>query len=247
MVGQENRARLAGTIAAYAKVAEGINESGADTILIISPHGEIRPEAMGVNQRPEYSGNLEEFGDFGTKKTWAGNICLAQIIKSRLNDEGRLAMYSREKLDHGAAIPLFVLTEKLPGIKVIPMNYSALGNEEHYVFGKDISKTLTVMPDRVAVIASGDLSHRLSKDAPGGFSPKAAKFDHRLMEYLSHKKNREIVSLNPELIAEASECGLKSIIILLGILRGRKYEPKVLSYEAPFGVGYLVMEFRVNN
>jgi aromatic ring-opening dioxygenase LigB subunit len=247
LVGRENHSRLTATAAAFARVAEGIRESGADTILLVSPHSEALGQAFTLNQRPEYRGDLEEFGDFGTKKTWTGNIGLAQLLKSGLKDETLLAFHSQEKLDHGSAIPLFLLTEKLPGIRIIPMGYSALDNGAHYAFGKELSQGLGRWPDKVAVVASGDLSHRLSRDAPDGFSPKAAKFDHRLVEYLSHKKNREIVNLNPELIADASECGLKSIIILLGILRGRKYEPKVLSYEAPFGVGYLVMEFRINN
>ena len=48
-----------------------------------------------------------------------------------------------------------------------------------------------------------------------------------------------------DLIAEAGECGLKSIVILLGILDGINYKPRLLSYEGPFGVGYLVMQFEL--
>ena len=33
--------------------------------------------------------------------------------------------------------------------------------------------------------------------------------------------------------------------ILLGILEGMKYEPQLLSYESPFGVGYLTMNFKL--
>jgi len=49
--------------------------------------------------------------------------------------------------------------------------------------------------------------------------------------------------MNEKLISDAGECGLKSIAILLGILEGIKYEPQILSYEGPFGVGYLTAEF----
>jgi hypothetical protein len=36
-----------------------------------------------------------------------------------------------------------------------------------------------------------------------------------------------------------------SILILLGILDEVKHEPQLLSYEYPFGVGYLTMEFKL--
>ena len=51
--------------------------------------------------------------------------------------------------------------------------------------------------------------------------------------------------MNPDLIREAGECGYLSIIILLGLLseiKGSKF--KSLSYEGPFGVGYLVANIR---
>jgi hypothetical protein len=35
------------------------------------------------------------------------------------------------------------------------------------------------------------------------------------------------------------------VIILLGVLAGLKVESKILSYEGPFGVGYLVASFEV--
>lgn len=47
---------------------------------------------------------------------------------------------------------------------------------------------------------------------------------------------------------EAGECGLRSFSFLLGILEESKinWKPEVLSYEGPFGVGYLVANFRLN-
>jgi len=90
------------------------------------------------------------------------------------------------------------------------------------------------------VIASGDLSHRLSPSAPAGYSPKGEIFDNLLKELLSSKDTSGILNLDKELVEEAGECGLRSIMILLGILEKQNYKFKLLSYEAPFGVGYMV-------
>jgi len=50
-----------------------------------------------------------------------------------------------------------------------------------------------------------------------------------------------------ELYPEAGECGLRSFCFLLGILEasGISWQPEILSYEGPFGVGYLVVNFKL--
>jgi len=50
-----------------------------------------------------------------------------------------------------------------------------------------------------------------------------------------------------DLYPEAGECGLRSFCFLLGILEasGISWQPEILSYEGPFGVGYLVANFKL--
>ncbi len=99
--------------------------------------------------------------------------------------------------------------------------------------------------DKIAIIASADLSHRLSKDAPAGYSSKGKKFDKRLINYLQKNQVQEILNLDHNLISEAGECGLKSIVMLLGIMNGIQHKPQMLSYELPFGVGHLTMNLKL--
>lgn len=49
------------------------------------------------------------------------------------------------------------------------------------------------------------------------------------------------------MILEAGECGLRSLYVLAGALDGVKVKGNLLSYEAPFGVGYAVMRFDFEN
>jgi AmmeMemoRadiSam system protein A len=42
---------------------------------------------------------------------------------------------------------------------------------------------------------------------------------------------------------EAAECGLRPLVTLAGALDGRDVDSKSLSYEGPFGIGYLVASF----
>ena len=99
---------------------------------------------------------------------------------------------------------------------------------------------------KVALIASGDLSHCLKEDGPYGFHPDGPKFDKELIESLKNKDIENILKLDDK-YPGAGECGLRSFCFLLGILEESKinYRPEILSYEGPFGVGYLVANFQL--
>lgn len=241
-IGKEHISQLAKTAEAFKRLEEDLYVSKAETVIIISPHGQIK-DVFTLNLAPEFDGNLEEFGDFSTKDKYIGDVGLAYQIREDLETRSPLQLISSQKLDYGSYIPLHLLTGAIPDIKIIPMHYANLNLEAHLDFGRALKRVVVMSQRRVAVIASGDLSHRLTKEAPGGYSPKAEKFDNKICELLQKNKVADILSLNPELIAEAQECGLKSILIMLGMLDGFKVTPQKLAYEAPFGVGYLTMKY----
>ncbi|MFA6170913.1 MAG: AmmeMemoRadiSam system protein B [Patescibacteria group bacterium] len=243
-VGKENAALLKKTSESYKKLEEDLYASQPETLIIISPHGCIQENSFSLNQSPEFTANMEGFGDFSTKLTVSGNIMLAHKIRERLETKAPLQMISEEKLDYGASVPLLQLVPHLPKIKIIPIYYSGQNLEANYLFGRLLKKEILRTKERVAVVASGDLSHRLSKNSPAGYSPKGKKFDKELIELLLTGKTQEIIKMDEKFIHEACECGLKSIAILLGILDGMKCRPIELSYESPFGIGYLAMQFK---
>src|SRR5437016_10816546 len=95
----------------------------------------------------------------------------------------------------------------------------------------------------VILLASGDLSHRLTADAPYGYRPEGPVFDRLVIDALRDRDWKRIEGLNPDLIEEAGECGLRPLAILLGAARAAGLDSQVLSYEGPFGVGYPVVAF----
>jgi aromatic ring-opening dioxygenase LigB subunit len=90
------------------------------------------------------------------------------------------------------------------------------------------------------LIASADMSHRLTEDAPAGYSPQGKIFDERLVEMVKNYDVKGILNFDAELAEEAGQDSLWSIAILLGALDGKKVKSEVLSYEGPFGVGYMI-------
>ncbi len=233
------------TIEAMDSLAEKFKESNTKTILVISPHGPLDFNQFTIIDSPILLGHFYNFGDLKTELIFKNDLEKIDLIeKSCLLKDIPLKKIKEKELDHGTLVPLYFLSKKVPGVKIIPIGYSGLSNREHFEFGKSIKKSLK--NERIAVIASGDLSHRLTPNAPAGYSPKGKEFDQKIIGFLRKKKVKEIINMDSKLIEEAGECGYRSILILLGILDNTDWEPEILSYQAPFGVGYLTANFKLN-
>ena len=245
-IGKDNIKQLKITQNSFEKLIKKLIEKKVDTIIIISPHGEFQTNAFTINFNPKLSCNFKDFGDFSTQKIWNLDIELAYKIKESLENAIPLQLNTNDFLDHGSSVPLFRLTENIKNIKIVPIHHSGLSLEEHYDFGRKLKKQILISNKNIAVIASGDLSHSLTKNSPAGYSSKGKKFDKKIIKLLSAKKIDKILSLDPQFINDAKECGLRPFLIQQGILKNINYKAKTLSYEAPFGVGYLVMDFEIN-
>ncbi|MBN1325929.1 AmmeMemoRadiSam system protein B [Candidatus Falkowbacteria bacterium] len=243
-IGKDNLDKIKNTAEAMKKLETDLYASKPDIIIVISPHGEIIPDAFCLNLNTKYNANFEQFGDFTTKMEFRSSSLLAMKIKERIEGTLPIVLTSIEQLDHGIGVPLFYLTKHLKGIEILPICYSFLDYQSHFEFGQLLKKEIAKSEKRIAVIASGDMSHALTEDAPARYSPKGAEFDKKFIQLLQRKDVRGIIKMDPKLIDKAAECGLRSFIILLGILDEYKYEPEVYSYEGPFGVGYLVANFK---
>jgi len=243
-IGRENLKLIGLTVTSLKSLEAGLYQANPETIIIITPHGELLKESFTINHSPKLKVDFEKFGDLTTKLAFDNNLGLGYQIREKLETKLPVILTTDAKLDHGAGVPLYYLAQKLKNIKIIPIGYSLLNRKKHYEFGQKIRKIIDQSNERVAVIASGDLSHRLTSEAPAGYSEKGFEFDQLLVKLLKEKKIDKILKMNKSLIDEAGECGYRSILILLGIFHELNYRIEVLSYEGPFGVGYLVANFR---
>ena len=100
--------------------------------------------------------------------------------------------------------------------------------------------------ERIAVIASGDLAHCLTSNAPAGFHPEGALFDEVARRSIESGLVSRLLTIDPNIVEKASECAYRPMLVLFGILENTRMEPEMLSYEAPFGVGYLVAQFHLS-
>ncbi|WP_408955535.1 AmmeMemoRadiSam system protein A [Natroniella sp. ANB-PHB2] len=237
------------------RFAKEIKESDPDLIITISPHGPVFRDAISILSTQELVGDFAQFGQPDLKFNYQLKEEFTQEIIKATNNIGttvaRIDQAAADKLDidfkldHGVLVPLYYLEEVGVELPLIPITMGMLSYEELYKFGKVIQIVAKKFGYKVAVIASGDLSHRLTADAPAGFNPHGREFDEAVVEYLDNLEVEELFNLDSSLIEKAGECGLRPLIMMLGTIDGLDVEGGVLSYQGPFGVGYAVASYRV--
>ncbi|OGZ18889.1 MAG: hypothetical protein A2Z68_01270 [Candidatus Nealsonbacteria bacterium RBG_13_38_11] len=169
---------------------------------------------------------------------------LYSLAKEFVKIKAQQIVISSPHPDWGFEVPLYFLANDFKG-KIERILVDLESPEFYFKEGKRIYKTLD-KDKKYAIIASGDLSHCLKTDGPYGLNPQGEKFDKELIESLKKKDIESILKLDDK-YPEAGECGLRSICFLLGMLEesGVNWQSEILSYQSPFGVGYLVANFKL--
>lgn len=242
-VGREAVAEVRGSIAAMAELTRRIIKSGAETVVIISPHAPLSPDAFVAYHSQPLHGNFANFRAPGTSVEFPiDEELLAGIINAAAHADYDVPALKGQALDHGTAVPLYFLDRNGWQGRVVALGYSFLANEDHLKFGECIREAAESVGRAVAFIASGDLSHRLKPEAPAGYNSSAHFFDEQVVDALIRNTPLEIVEIDPTLRRTAGECGYRSILVALGLTKSLPATCEVLHYEAPFGVGYLVAQ-----
>jgi AmmeMemoRadiSam system protein B len=249
-IGRGNERRVSATIEAMEELAGLMADREPQTVLIISPHGEYHADAMGILTGDFCTGDMHNWGSREPQRHFDNDKALVELILQEAKEANiplKPIGRSGYRLDQGVMVPLHFLYSAIQGAYLVPLTFSWLPLESHYEFGKVINRAAAQSGRRVVLIASGDLSHRLIPEAPAGYDPLGKVFDETLVEAISRLDTDSIMNIDRNLIESAGECGMRSVVILMGALEGLNVRQKVHSYEGPFGVGYMVASFDVES
>jgi aromatic ring-opening dioxygenase LigB subunit len=242
-VGRGREAETAATIDALRRVAAELAERQPQTALVVSPHGPVRYEAMGVLTAPEVSGTFAEWGAGSLSLHFQNDAELAERIAEEASAAGipvaPLAHWGRG-LDWGCTVPLYHLRSALEGVRLLPMTISLLEPKRHHDFGLAIARAVESIDRRVTFVCSADLSHALTPDAPNGYDPAGHLFDEKYCRAVAEWDVNWILTADDSFRRHAAEDAIPQTSMLMGALSGYRVLPRVLSYEGPFGVGYMV-------
>lgn len=246
-VGRGEERVIAATVGAYERAAAFVMSFAPETLIVVSPHTAMYADYFHVSPGAGASGNFAQFGAPQEAFDAAYDAEFVRELEAAAKESGFPAgtLGERDKrLDHGVTVPLYFISRaagELP--KIVRVGLSGLPLTEHYKFGRLIAETAEKLGRRAAVVASGDLSHKLKADGPYGFSPDGPAYDGRVMDVMARAAFGELFDFSEDFCDSAAECGHRSFVIMAGAFDGRSVRATGLSYEGPFGVGYGVCTF----
>ncbi|MBE3550640.1 MAG: AmmeMemoRadiSam system protein A [Brockia lithotrophica] len=248
-VGGKEARRVAQTWSALKALGRKIAALRPEVVFFLTPHGPVRWEAVPVVRAARLEGDLGRFGAPEAHIVLRSDPTFAEAVAAAAEAQGvPTAFEAAYPLDHAVVAPLLGLRAggfPVEDVPTLVLGLGLLGWRRLMRFGRALRAAAHDLGKRALVVASGDLSHRLSAEGPYGYAPEGPEFDARIRDIFVRAAAKELLDLDPRLVEGAGECGFRPLLVLFGALEGLPVETEVLSYEAPFGVGYLVGFARV--
>jgi len=239
------------TIKGLEQIANDINTIKPRTIVIITPHGNVFRDALCINVEEKLTGDFSKFNHSEVTYTFKNDIDNAKLICKTLNknkipclelDKTSAKKYNiTTKVDHGALVPLHFIIKKYLNFKLIHISIGYLSKIELYKAGMMISD---ILKGDSTIIVSGDLSHKLTKEAPYGYNSMGKIYDKYIVETIKTNNYISILDIDENMVEQAGSCIQKPLELFIGVLEGYKLKSTVYSYEGPFGVGYMTAHIK---
>lgn len=246
IAGPREARRCQASTAAMRQAAQRVVAANPDAVVIVSPHAPRHDSAWLVASDPRVEG---DFGRFGAPQV-AASVPFGRDAASAVLASARRAGLTCQDhvlgpLDHGTLVPLWFLVEagwSGPTVRIaLPMRTR---HPECESMGRAVADAASARNERWAFVASGDMSHRLLPGAPSGYDPEAQRFDDAVVRCVEIGRYRDVRRIDVGLRERAAEDVVDSLTVATGAIGGQDDGSEVLSYEGPFGVGYLVAVLR---
>lgn len=231
--------------AAFARVKRLLSDARPDAICVIAGD---HIEGFFLNAVPAFAVFVgsEVSGQFGRYRyTLPVHEPLARAILEQGIERGFDLCYSQEiRLDYAFYIPLhFTVPE--PRVPIVPLYVNVYLPPQPtprrcYAWGQALRAILDARSERVALMASGGMSHFPGTDRYG--SPDY-DFDRRLLQALAEGRGLETATLTGEELDKAGNVELRTWITLLGAVGQARAE--VFCYEPSWHHGNAVVAWPV--
>jgi MEMO1 family protein len=227
------------TISALREAARVIIAAAADTLIVISPHSPDISKPIGLWRGGGLRGSLTAFGFPHLAIELPADPLLADQVATLSARRGLETVSLTEcSLDHGATVPLWFVAEAGWTGPIVVVALNSTHPETVVALGDTIAEAARSTNRRITLIASGDMSHRLTIGAPMGYDPRGRDFDNWLVDALRRGAYRDLFQLDPQLDKSAAQDVIAPLLVVSAALGFSSAGGEVLSYEGPFGVGY---------
>lgn len=241
-IGASRAFECAATTEAMTAAARAITVSGVETVLVVSPHTPRHRQAFGYVTGETLKGDFRTFGIQGFEQAFRADAAAAATVARQAEQAGlAIAPAQVQNLDHGALVPLWFLQQAGFKGRIAVFGFPwECGPAENQRFGGALASSMETLGRSWALLASGDMSHALKQGAPAGFHPRAHQFDEAVVACVKEGRLGDVSRIDADLRNLAAEDVAESLEAAEGALGFDLPGLRFLSYEAPFGVGYLV-------
>lgn len=244
-IGKTVADKFAATTTSFDALSDSMHNLAIETIVLITnPDATKNTDILTIHASDTYAATFEEFGDFVTRADIKCDTVLALSLKKGF-DEVSLpcAFASQEKLDYSASVPLLLL--KISDVKLIVIQPPEAPYKILMEQGAALQRILQESDKRIVVIASGDLSHSLTENAPLGLKLEGTVVDQDIVALFRSRKIpvKKIWSFSKEAAERNGVCGMNAFATLAGILNRMHCKTRFHSYEGPLGVGYCIISY----
>ena len=239
----EDPAQLDATIAAMRRLGRVLDETQPDALIVV---GLDHLEAFSLDVSPAFAVVVgpEVVGSFGSKQYRLGvHQTLARaILDGCLKRDFDMAFCHKAFMGHAFVVPFeYVLEERqIPIVPLFVNVYVPPLPQPHraYQLGRAIAEVIAERGERIAILASGGMSHYPGTEKYGH---PDFDFDQYLLQVIERGELSSLLSLSSEKLDEAGETELLTWYTVFGAIGNTRGQ--VLSYQPTWHHGLGVIDF----
>ena len=239
----EDRALVLRVHAAFATVQARLNALKPDVVAIVAgDHVEgfflDAVPALAVYVGSECSGT---FGPY--RYTFPIHEPLARAVVEQGIERGFDLLYTQDRpLDYAFFVPLH-FTMPSPPVPILPLHVNVYLPPQPtpsrcYQWGQALGEILQARPERIALMASGGMSHFPGTDR---YASPDFDFDRRMLDTLVEGRGRDLAAMTGEELDKTGNIELRTWITLLGAVGSVRAD--VYCYEPSWHHGNAVVEW----
>jgi len=207
--------------------------------------------AYSIGMGDDYEGPIEDPEWLKIKRTRVpGNADLSRRIVKSVMQEVDVGYAQEWKFDHGIMVPLNFLTPRYD-LPVIPVNINCQGPpltplHRAWAFGSALRRACDAVPERVALIGTGGISHWPATPDSGKINEK---WDREFLDRFVHNRKDELLSYTDEETYRDAGQGGFEIRTFLSVAAATEGNTGEVWFYAPipiFAVGCTVAVMNVN-